>query len=497
MSKEQFLSKAGKGANVFLAAGGLVSVLVFFYIYNRQGSTGQIPLMVVPLVTAGLFFASLRLNPIHRINIVILGLSLAICGYGAEAYLYFSNPMPYEPRRPITAIEGAPKWKKQRAKTFAKQFGVDFDTRDRAEVVTALRNRGIDAVPFVSTSNNLFRKGPDGVVRMAVKVGDEDIVPLSGIANKMTVLCNESGEFVTYRSDMYGFNNPQSVWKSTAIEIAALGDSFTQGYCVPPDKNFVATIRNRYPATLNLGIAGDGPLLMLATLKEYLTPLKPKVVLWFYFEDNDLRDLQSNEKQNLILLRYLEGSFVQDLRGRQSKIDKALMNYVDQVQRKRKPPPNKESSGLNVRHLSEFFKLSSLRARSRWLIFSEEEDVDAISEANMVLFRQILAQAKNQVNAWGGRIYFVYLPGWDRYARKVPGIYGQQRAKVLDYVKGLGISLIDIHPAFQSQADPLSLYPLREPNHYNEKGHKIVADEVLKALRIPDSAAASAARPGY
>lgn len=494
MSKEQFLSKAGKGANIFLAAGGLVSVLVFFYIVYRQGTTG-ILFAVVSLVTAALFFASLRLNPIHKINIVILGLSLAICGFGAEAYLYFSNPMPYERRIPITTIDGAPEWKKQRAKTFAKQYGVDFDTRDKVEVVTEMRNRGIDAVPFVSPSNNLFKKGPDGVVRMVVKVGDEDIVPLSGIANKMTVLCNESGEFVTYPSDMYGFNNPQSVWKSTAIEIAALGDSFTQGYCVPPDKNFVATIRNRYPATLNLGIAGDGPLLMLATLKEYLTPLKPKVVLWFYFEGNDLGDLQG-EKANIILARYIEGPFVQDLRERQSKIDQALMNYVNQVQRK--PQQDKDRNGRTVRHLIEFFKLSGLRARSGGLISAlDKEDIDAISEANMVLFRQILAQAKNQVDTWGGRIYFVYLPDWVRYAQKDSGVYGQQRAKVLDYVKALGISLIDIHPAFQSQTDTLSLYPFREPNHYNEKGHKVVADEVLKALRIPDSAAGSAARPGY
>ena len=75
------------------------------------------------------------------------------------------------------------------------------------------------------------------------------------------------------------------------------------GYCVPPEKSFVALIRQRHPATLNLGVAGDGPLLMLATLQEHLTALRPRTVLWFYFEGNDLLDLQT-ERQSAVLRSY-------------------------------------------------------------------------------------------------------------------------------------------------------------------------------------------------
>ena len=41
---------------------------------------------------------------------------------------------------------------------------------------------------------------------------------------------------------------------------------------------------------INLGVGGFGPLLELAALTEYLTPLKPPVVLWVFFEGNDLTD---------------------------------------------------------------------------------------------------------------------------------------------------------------------------------------------------------------
>ena len=134
--------------------------------------------------------------------------------------------------------------------------------------------------------------------------------------------------YVTYESDEHGFHNPKGMWKSGRIGVAVLGDSFAQGYCVPSDKSFVALIRNAYPATLNLGMAGNGPLLMLATLKEYLPLYRPKIVLWFYFEGNDLNDLQT-EKKSDILMRYLKDDFNQGVLAAQNDIDQSLMNDIE------------------------------------------------------------------------------------------------------------------------------------------------------------------------
>jgi lysophospholipase L1-like esterase len=211
-------------------------------------------------------------------------------------------------------------------------------------------------------------------------------------------LGNENGPWVTYRSDEYGFHNPTGIWQSAPLDIAALGDSYTHGHCVPSDKNFVALIRRRFPATLNLGVSGNGPLLELATLKEYLLPLKPKIVLWFYYEGNDLSDLQ-NERQSALLRRYLHDDF----RG---------------------------------------------------------------------------------VSVPGGALYFIYLPTWERYGYSNPGVLANQRMKILTVVNDLTIPIIDMHTVFQSQSDPLSLFPFGEPGHYSEKGHKVVAEEVLRAISM-------------
>ena len=42
--------------------------------------------------------------------------------------------------------------------------------------------------------------------------------PLSGIANRKTIHCNENGYYSIYQSDRYGFNNPDKEWDQKDIE---------------------------------------------------------------------------------------------------------------------------------------------------------------------------------------------------------------------------------------------------------------------------------------
>jgi hypothetical protein len=95
-------------------------------------------------------------------------------------------------------------------------------------------------------------------------------------------------------------------------------------------------------------------------------------------------------------------------------------------------------------------------------------------------FREILQNARTFINAWNGTLYFVYLPAWKRYA--MPWSVGENRDAILALVKGLNIPIIDIHQAFRAHADSLRLFPFRRPGHYNEEGHLLVAETVLRHL---------------
>ena len=42
---------------------------------------------------------------------------------------------------------------------------------------------------------------------------------------------NESGYYSIYKSDRYGFNNPDYVWDKNEIDLVIIGDSFAHGAC--------------------------------------------------------------------------------------------------------------------------------------------------------------------------------------------------------------------------------------------------------------------------
>ena len=85
------------------------------------------------------------------------------------------------------------------------------------------------------------------------------------------------------------------------------------------------------------------------------------------------------------------------------------------------------------------------------------------------------------VHGWGGQLYFVYLPQWERYAK--PEFADKNRESVLRLINDLKLPLIDLHPVFAKHSDPIGLFPFRQSNHYNTAGHRLVGEQVLRVVR--------------
>jgi len=132
----------------------------------------------------------------------------------------------------------------------------------------------------------------------------KDIFPLSGISNSLTLLCNENGYFSEYMSDRYGFNNPDETWEKP-IDLILIGDSFAHGACVNRPHHLASLLRNKTKKNvISVAYGDNGPLIELASLKEYFQ--KPiKKVFWFYYEGNDLEGLVK-EKKHPILIKYFK-----------------------------------------------------------------------------------------------------------------------------------------------------------------------------------------------
>jgi hypothetical protein len=303
---------------------------------------------------------------------------------------------------------------------------------------------------------------------------DPDLMPLAGISHRFTVFCNETGNYVDYISDEHGFRNPEGSWHQGVPKLAVVGDSFAQGACLKEQNTFVAMLRQHYPSTLNLGITGNGPLLDLAILEEYLPTLKPKTVLWFFFADNDFLDLRE-EKSSAFLGRYLDLRFQQHLLDRQPEIDRKLTSFLSKAE----ASPHEFSDLLEQVYLNKrstyallyFFLLSDIR-----FLISHPPPTD---HPEFALFQTVMQKADKTVASWGGKLYFVYLPGYVSLETRSSRLQSE-RERVLQIVTDLGIPLIDVEPEFrQHRTSDLFFSPV---SHYNEKGNEIVADTVLRVL---------------
>lgn len=481
-----------RAANLILGLSAGLCLGLFLLMVVRHGWSWHYLLFVA---LASFLAGSLSLPGPTRVNLTLMLCSLVVCCYLAEAVLALN---PVSQQLSMFGANWLPKAfgdnagaEKMQAE-FARQQHVEFDTRSRLSVIKDLRQRGLDAWPNVPATA-LYKDGSSSVSLSAITIEGASAMPLGGIANKLTVFCNESGAYTIYDTDEHGFHNSRGVWAISGQSIAAVGDSFAQGACVSTDKNFVALLRQRYPKTVNVGRAGNGPLSELASIKEYVSIVKPPIVFWFYFEENDLQEDLPREERDPILRKYLTAGFSQELFGKQAAIDQALMDHIIAAQKSQGFIGRMWSNLSEPRSADELFrqlerrvKLTSLRETFTSLLGQGsgepgEHDLQAhppVPEETIHLFRNVLEEAQRSIQAWGGTMVFVYLPQWERYVDV--SYASQDRTAVLNVAHSLDLPIIDMHLAFAAHPDPVSLFPLRWRGHYTEEGHRLVAEELIR-----------------
>lgn len=452
---------------IILCAIAFLALIVLYALLDYQrrlnGFSQALYYAGLPIIGLILSTAALRLPETYKINLVLVLGSIVFALYLVEGALIVYS---YLPQRQLTPLE--------QLSQAAEQAGVPFDTRTAREVYEQYEQEGRFIVPFIPPAGFIMPNH-------RLEIDGQQIVPLGGISNATTLFCNEGGEYIIYESDEHGLNNPKGLYSVQRLDIAAVGDSFTHGSCVKAEKNAVGVIRNSYKNTLNLGYAANGPLMELATLKEFAAPMKPAIVLWFYFEGNDLLNLEK-EKESDLLRRYLEKDYSQGILSLQSQIDQAFVEFVERTK------TQTDDSG-QIEEVPESPTPTTYRSLRGFLLLRNSRKLTGLHPKvppgipmDAELFRQVLVEARDATKSWDGELYFVYLPYWKRF--KTPNLVNRRRDAVLDLVNDLDIPVIDVYEAFMNHPDPLSLFPFRQHAHYNEEGYKLVGETVLQFIEL-------------
>ena len=296
--------------------------------------------------------------------------------------------------------------------------------------------------------------------------------PLSGVSNSKTVFCKEGPEFSIYQSDRYGFNNPDNSWDKS-IDYMIIGDSFAQGACVNEGEDIASQLRSLTgKKIITLGMAGNGPLIEFASLKEYVSDIDVKSIFWIYYERNDLDDL-IKEKKNPILIKYLDDNFSQELKTKQLQVntivkkkildEKNFLRYNNLL-----PKKNYDSA------FQQIIRLQIIRdklALDRGIYFKIDP-----------LFEQIIIKAKNFSKNKKANFYFVYLPDKESFMKhnlSKKNLY--KKNEVMKILKDNNIDLIDIYSLlFLKEKDPFDLFAQRIYGHYSADTYSKIA-QIIKS----------------
>ncbi len=405
-----------------------------------------------------LLIAALRATVSTRLLVGNCLLAITVSLYASDVYL---------------ALRVKHDWRQAAAKD-----GREVDQRDKLTVIRDLRAKGVAADPIMRAREMLL-PNEAGRLQPVLHLGDKPFLPLASVPGKVVVSCNETGQWQIYRSDRHGFNNPDWVWQAPAVSVAMVGDSFTHGSCVPADKNMAAELRRSEGDVVNVGVGGFGPLSELAALTEYVAPLKPPVVLWGFFEGNDLNNDLPSERKAPILLRYLnDPGFSQDLIHKDAQVSQLLQGYLDrrlsEAMARVDGPFENLVYYLSLNHLREAMGLGPVEIGFMGGALPEQ----------LAFFARVLDEANRRVRSWGGRLYVVYLPESDRYLSSIGAsqVRGHIYRGVLSIAHRLGLPLIDVAAAFSQQADAGKLYAYPGA-HFSVLGYHLAAAIIRERLR--------------
>ena len=333
---------------------------------------------------------------------------------------------------------------------------------------------------------------------------DEEFIPRDeSLIPKKTYLVNcgyqESGIYhQTFNPDLNGFwNEDINLYENT--DIVMIGDSFAASSCVNYPHDLKSQIEKMSKnKILNLSPGASGPLAQLRIVEEYTQKTKFEKFIWFFYEGNDYGDLLLEINDNLFEVQRsfspkLPISSI-DLGTEGKKIlkskDEIFVDY-DKLKKLIESYPGQSEDYKDGWNNETFLKikifiaerLRGMNSLIKYFIIKKSNEHLIHKDYERVVNRMDKYLTKKKIN----KRYICYLPKYTRIAhnkKNHPDI--KKLNKLKNSVKTIGekynFEFIDASILFMDRENRLDIFPYQLPNHYNEKGYKLLAEYVSKSI---------------
>ncbi|MDA0372312.1 MAG: GDSL-type esterase/lipase family protein [Planctomycetota bacterium] len=287
----------------------------------------------------------------------------------------------------------------------------------------------------------------------------------------------EVGREVSYRVDANGFRNEEGLKRA---DLVFIGDSYTEAAQVDSSDTFVARVGVAQGMSVaNLGRGAYGPQQELVVLRRHAAGYEPKVVVWQFFDGNDLVDAEQYarwraggaDRPVTLLRRYLDNSFFRP--------------WLEATRR----PKRGDFARLVLDDGSEV----PVTVRYRWKPNQLDERADGMAATGAALregvafcrergIQVLVVVVPVMARVLGDRLRFDDPADAERYVPAESPDAGRDFATGLAAVCAeLDVPCVDLAAAFSASAGADGIYIPRD-EHLDLRGHEIAAEAIGAAL---------------